>query len=86
MPFLFLEINSVYFEPNASLVDCATEKFTPMLFIEVKRVLFLEEIEEYVESAISNVSSQKKKRKKKKKKKREILLVRSYHITLKASA
>ena len=66
-------------------VDCATEKFTPMLFIEVKRVLFLEEIEEYVESAISNVSSQKKKRKKKKKK-REILLVRSYHITLKASA
>lgn len=64
-------------------VDYATEKFTPMLLLEIKRVIFLEEIKNMLKSANSNVSSPKKEKEEKEEKKK---LVGYYRITLKASA
>lgn len=49
-------------------VDYATEKFTPMLLLEIKRVLFLEEIKNMLNQPLVTYLLQKKKKKKKKKK------------------
>lgn len=49
-------------------VDYATEKFTPMLLLEIKRVLFLEEIKNMLNQPLVTYLLQKKKKKKRRKK------------------